>query len=158
MASFGLGNAAAAAQQPVEPTTPWMAASEGNLPLVQSSLAALNLTVNAADEAGYTLLHAAASYGKTNVLQFLLSSNVNVRQADNDGDTALHYADSVEAARWLVEQAKADPNQRNNSGKTALEAKKADLEEMMADEDLEDDDDDFLALKAVVGYLSTLAV
>jgi hypothetical protein len=161
MASFGLGRpASASANIPpgeIDSSTPWMAASEGNLALLQASLTTLNLPVTAADENGYTLVHAAVSYNQLEVLQFLLSNGANVNAADNDGDTALYHATAVAGAQFLIQHAKANPNQTNAQGKSPLQAKKEELEEMMQDEDVEDDDDDLEALKEVVKYLSTLA-
>lgn len=165
MASFGLApqnnnagfGAAQASRQSIDGSTPWMAASEGNLSLLQSSLSTLHLPLSAADENGYTLVHAAASYGKMEILQFLLASGqVNVHAADNEGDSSLHYGGTVDACRLLVEVGKANPNQTNLEGKTALQAKQEELKEMMEDEDIEDDDEDLEMLKNVVSYLSTL--
>lgn len=159
MASFGFGTAADN-QVPIDSSTPWMAASEGNLSLMELSLKTLNLPLNSADENGYTLLHAAASYSQLKVMEFLLSSapnnGVNVYAADNDGDSALHYASTVAAAKFLVEHGKANPLQTNGQGKTPLEARKEELQEMEEDEDVEEDDDDLEALKEVVQYLSSL--
>ena len=132
MVSFGLGRSSAAEHVgPVDSSTPWMAASEGNLALLQSSLVSLNMSLTAADENGYTLLHAAASYSQMAVMEYLLSNNVNVQAQDNEGDTVLHYAGTAHAAKALVEAGKANPCQVNGAGKTALQAKKEELEEMM---------------------------
>ena len=133
-----------------------MAVSEGNLALLQSSLAALNLPITAADENGYTLVHAAASYNQLQILQYLSSQGANFHATDNDGDTALHHAGAVQAAQFLIEHGQANANQPNSQGKSALQAKQEELEEMMQDEDVEDDDEDLEALKVVVKYLSTL--
>ena len=134
-----------------------MAAAEGNLALLQSSLQTLNLPLSTADENGYTLVHAAASYGKIDILQHLLASGqVNVHAADQDGDTSLHYAGTVDACRLLIEVGKANPQQVNAAGKTALQAKQEELNEMMEDEDVEDDDEDLEILKGVVAYLSAI--
>ncbi len=156
MASFGLGKAPSTSSNTpnVDSSTPWMAASEGNLPLLQSSLTLLNLPLTAADENGYTLLHAAASYNQLEILRFLLSNGANVNTADNDGDTALHHAGAVAAVQLLLEH-QADVTIVNSHGKTALQAKQEELEEMMQDEDMEDDDDDLEALKEVVQFLSS---
>ena len=160
MATFGLGNAtsnqAFVATHKIEPNTPWMAASEGNLALLQQSLTTLSMPITAADENGYTLLHAAASYNQMEILQFLLSNGCNVHAVDNDGDSALHYAGNAQTAQMLVEIGKANFQQVNQEGKTALQAKKEELEEMMQDEDIEDDDEDLESLKGVVEYLSRI--
>jgi hypothetical protein len=159
MASFGLGrtNNQQAQEVTFDSSTPWMAASEGNLALLQSSLSSLKLPLNAADQNGYTLLQAAASYGQLELLQFLLASNqVDVNAVDNEGDSALHYAGTVEAARLLVDVARINPLISNSEGKTALQAKEEELKGMMEDEEIEDDDDDLESLNDVVKYLSSL--
>ena len=160
MATFGLGSPSSAAQAAsladIDSSTPWMAASEGNLPLLQASLTRLNIPITAADENGYTLLHAAASYNQMEILQFLLNHQVNIHATDNDGDSALHYAGNAQLAQLLVQVGKANPAQVNGQGKTALQAKQEELNEMMQDEDMEDDDDDVEALKGIVEYLSSL--
>eukprot|EP00980_Cylindrotheca_fusiformis_P028218 scaffold22586_cov138-Cylindrotheca_fusiformis.AAC.38 len=156
MATFGLGKPVRTlppADQ-IDSSTPWMAASEGNQPLLQHSLTTLSLPATAADENGYTLLHAAASYNQMEILQFLLSNNINVNAADNDGDTALHYAGNLATAQFLVQVAKVNPAQVNAQGKTALQAKEEEIHEMMQDEEIEDDDEDLENLKAIVEYLS----
>ena len=160
MASFGLGQTSApiqvSYQGQLDSSTPYMAASEGNLALLQHALTSLNLPLSAADENGYTLLHAAASYNQVEIMQYLLTNRVNVQATDNDGDAALHYAGSAQVAQILVQVGKANPGQRNNQGKSALQAKQEELNEMMQDEDVEDDDEDLETLKGIVQYLSSL--
>lgn len=160
MASFGLGKTPSASSSSIldiDSSTPWMAASEGNLALLQSSLTTLNLPMTAADDNGYTLLHAAASYNQLEIMQFLLTNGSNnVNAADSDGDTALHHAGDVPAIQLLL-QHQADVTIVNAQGKTALQAKQEELEEMMQDEDVEEDDDDMETLKAVVQFLSSLS-
>mmetsp|Transcript_12843 Transcript_12843/g.20187 ORF Transcript_12843/g.20187 Transcript_12843/m.20187 type:complete len:162 (+) Transcript_12843:173-658(+) len=160
MASFGLArtnNPISPSNQVIDSSTPWVAASEGNLALLQTSLTKLNLPPSAADENGYTLVHAAASYNQIAVLQHLLASGqVNVHAADNDGDSSLHYAGNVQACKLLVEVGGANPQQVNGANKTALQAKQEELKEMMEDEDVEDDDEDLEILKGVVAYLTSL--
>lgn len=160
MASFGLGRASADSSSispatPIDSSTPWMAASEGNLALLQSSLERLKLTAAAADDNGYTLLQAAASYNQLEIMRFLLSHGAKVDAADQDGDTALHYAGGVPAASFLVETAQINKGLANTQGKTALQTKQEELDDMLQDEDVEDDDDDLEALKATVRYLSS---
>ncbi|VEU40727.1 unnamed protein product [Pseudo-nitzschia multistriata] len=167
MASFGLANPNAAmggTTGPVEVATIFSAASEGNLALLQSSMTQLNFAVTAADENGYTLLHAASSYGQLGVLQYILSNldrnnptlTAFINAGDNDGDTALHYAGNADAARMLVEDGRTDTHKVNSQGKTALQAKTEELEEMKQDEDIEDDDEDLEAAQKLIEYLSTL--
>lgn len=156
MVSFGLVGTANSTDEEVESNTPWMAVSEGNLELLKSSLQRLNLSVNAADENGYTILHAAASFNQMDIMKYLLEQGVNVHAVDNDGDSALHYAGNTASARFLVETAQSNPVQVNREGKTPLQTKQEELDEMMQDEDIDDDDDDVEALREIVQYLSTL--
>jgi ankyrin repeat protein len=157
-AAFGLGrsSSAPAEGQPVDNSTPWMAASDGNLNLLQHALTTLSLPATACDENGYTLLQAAASYSQTAIMQWLLQTGaVNVNAVDTEGDSALHYADKVESAMFLV-QAGIDAAICNSQGKTALQSKTDDLNELMQDEDTEDDDEDLANLRALVEYITSL--
>mmetsp|Transcript_15478 Transcript_15478/g.42775 ORF Transcript_15478/g.42775 Transcript_15478/m.42775 type:complete len:158 (-) Transcript_15478:446-919(-) len=155
MASFGLGNfAQQQSTEPIDASTPWMAASEGNLALLESSIQSLNLPITCADENGYTLLQAASSYNQIKVMEHLLNLQVDVNATDNEGDTALHYAGNVQSATLLIEVAKIDLMAKNGEGKTALEAHKDNLAEMVDDED--EDEADIATLKQLVEYLSTL--
>ena len=142
----------------MDSSTPWMAASDGDLALLQASLAKLNLTpATAMDENGYTLLQAAASYGQIPTMQWLVvQQQVNVNAVDQEGDSALHYASTVAAAQFLIEIAKIDVHHRNQAGKNALQSKQEELNEMLDDEDNDDQDADFVNLKAVVEYLTSI--
>ena len=159
MATFGLGQSVQALppDEEIDSSTPWMAASEGNLALLQHCMQTRGVGVNAADENGYTLFHAASSYDQMEILSFLLSQNVNVHAVDNDGDSALHHAGSAHTAQFLIQVAKVNPNLTNAEGKTALTAKSEEMNEMMEDEDTEQDDEDLLKLKEIVAYLSSLS-
>jgi ankyrin repeat protein len=141
----------------IDASTPWVAAADGNLESLKASLEHLKMPVSVADANGYTLVQAAASYAQMNVLSWLLASHqsTNINAADNEGDTALHYAATDEAAKLLVE-AGIDPLIRNRAGKTALESKRDELQESMADEDFDEDDEDYIALQSLVSYLSSL--
>ena len=165
MASFGLSrtdNAAAAGQaqaqqQPMDASTPWVAAADGNLSLLQASLQALQLTCAAQDEHGYTLLQAAVSYNRASVWEWLATQpGFAVHTADAEGDTALHYAGTAAAARFLVEHG-VDVSARNYADQqTALEKKRQELEELRQDEDFEETDEEYIQLKGTVEYLSSL--
>jgi ankyrin repeat protein len=177
MASFGLGGgggggsansgvAAVVASVPqpnLDASTPYLAASEGNVSLLQSSLQQLGQPLTIQDDNQYTLLHAAASYGQISVLQFLLSSSQKEElpaddeywnAADQDGDTALHYACNVETAKWLWESGKCRI-QANAYGKTPLQSKQDELQELLLQDD--DEEDDVETLKALIDYLSTIS-
>eukprot|EP00543_Licmophora_paradoxa_P018867 CAMPEP_0202469640 /NCGR_PEP_ID=MMETSP1360-20130828/79143_1 /ASSEMBLY_ACC=CAM_ASM_000848 /TAXON_ID=515479 /ORGANISM="Licmophora paradoxa, Strain CCMP2313" /LENGTH=114 /DNA_ID=CAMNT_0049095051 /DNA_START=13 /DNA_END=357 /DNA_ORIENTATION=+ len=110
----------------------------------------LNLQATAADENGYTLLHAAAAYNQRSVMEFLLQQQSNPNAQDNEGDTPLHHVDQVEAAKFLIEVAGANPKITNTESKTALQAKQDELRDQM-----EDDEDDVEDLKHLVNYLQT---
>ncbi|KAI5293836.1 hypothetical protein KEM52_005131 [Ascosphaera acerosa] len=75
------------------------------------------------DEHGYSLLHAAASWGHADLLRALVREfHVDLRLADEDGDTCLFTAETVEVARCLVEELGMDASVRNDAGMTAAEA------------------------------------
>ena len=161
MASFGLGrtDAAAAARstEPLDASTPWVAAADGNLPLLQATLQALQLPVTAQDEHGYTLLQAAVSYNQAHIWQWLATQpQFTVAAVDAEGDSALHYAGTTVAAQFLVQQAGIDVTLRNKDNQTALEKKQQELEEMRQDEDFEETDEEYVQLVGMVEYLSSL--
>ena len=161
MVSFGLGRTdapvTAGANEPMDSSTPWVAAADGNLPLLQNALQSLQLQVTAQDENGYTLLQAAVSYNQAHVWAWLASQpQFTVHMVDTEGDSALHYAGTAPAARFLVE-AGIDTNLRNNDNQTALEKKREELEEMRQDEDFDETDDEYVQLLGMVEYLSSLS-
>lgn len=156
MASFGLGRTIEELAGEVW-TTPWVAAADGNLPLLQTALSSLQLPVTCQDENGYTLLQAAVSYNQAHIWQWLSSqAQFNVHQVDQEGDSALHYAISSAAARFLVETSGMNPALRNKDGQTALEKKRQELEEMRQDEDFEETDDEYVQLRHMAEYLASL--
>lgn len=155
MASFGSGSLANTTAA-IDSSTPWVAAADGNLPLLQTSLQQLQLSVSAADTAqGYTLLMAAASYSQLHVLDYLLANQVELNAVDHDGDSALHYASTHEAAAKLV-AAGVDRSRTNATHLTALQAKQAEYEEMKQDPDFDHEDIDSIQLKGTIDYLLTL--
>jgi ankyrin repeat protein len=148
----GFGQSSFAIDTPIEKCTPWVAASDGSLELVQSALTALNMPPTIADENGYTLVHAAAAYSQQHILEWLMKQEgVDVNAQDNDGDTPLHHAENVNMAKFLIEKMKANPSIVNSEEKTAFQVRQDELQDQMEDED-EDDDDD---LKELVEYLRT---
>jgi ankyrin repeat protein len=160
----------------VDPSTPWAAIAEGNLPLLQQSLRQLQYPIHVADEIqGYTLLQAAASYNHMHILQYVWSelqqcneSSVNGDQAsitttrptggyqnavDLDGDTALHYAGSVEVMKFLTDICHIDINITNHNQMTALDAKRNEMQEIEQDiDDFDEDDIDYVHLKDMVQF------
>ncbi|KAJ5281269.1 hypothetical protein N7478_006641 [Penicillium angulare] len=80
------------------------------------------------DESGYSLLHAAASYGHTDLLRALVKEfNVNVNLLDEDGETCLFVTEELNVARCLVEELGVDHNMTNGEGIKAFE--KMEMEE-----------------------------
>jgi len=89
------------------------------LPLLRSNPS----LASAQDEYGYSLLHAAASYGHLDLLRTLVQEfHVDVNLTDEDGETCLFVAESVEIARCLVEELGTDINVQNNDGLVAQES------------------------------------
>lgn len=156
------GSPAISPSTPLDSSTPWVAASDGNLDLLQRAVQTLHPNISSptvlADENGYTLLHAAASYQRMEVLEWLYSlprsSSDWLLQKDTvDGDSALHYAGGIESATWLLQKAPALIKQVNDSGLTALEAKQAELDELMQDDESDDDDEEAKTLRETIAYL-----
>mmetsp|Transcript_13584 Transcript_13584/g.25507 ORF Transcript_13584/g.25507 Transcript_13584/m.25507 type:complete len:157 (+) Transcript_13584:56-526(+) len=143
----------------IDASTPFVAASDGNLDLLKRSLAHLSIPATISDSNGLTLLHSAASYNQNDIMEWLLlEQNVNVNAKDNDGDTPLHHCDQVNAARMLIDHGKADYRIKNNEGQTPLDLKREELQELKdsLEEDIGDVDDDLNALDELVRYLSSL--
>mmetsp|Transcript_55505 Transcript_55505/g.166422 ORF Transcript_55505/g.166422 Transcript_55505/m.166422 type:complete len:178 (-) Transcript_55505:677-1210(-) len=165
MASFGFGGGAGPSEEDVivEPSTPWVAAGDGDLPLLQTALRKLDLPVNAADSNGFTFVHAAASYSQLEVLRWLLEQRggdsgiaIDVNAGDSDGDTPLHHCDDVAAARILIEEGGADASLKNHEGKTARGSKEEELAEGDDEDDEDSDDEDREKLKELIKYLNSL--
>jgi ankyrin repeat protein len=163
----------------VDASTPWVAAADGNLNQLQTSLSILNLPISAADANGYTLLQAAASYGQDIIVQWLLhqtqaqSQSQEQAQSDDtkstisqllqavdaDGDSALHYASTVSVAQLLINHGSIALAQiQNAEGLTPLQAKQQELQELREEKEEEgdDDDEDIIQLQRLVAYLSDL--
>ncbi|KAJ5212570.1 uncharacterized protein N7498_004216 [Penicillium cinerascens] len=74
------------------------------------------------DESGYSLLHAAASYGHADLLRALVKDyNVDVNLLDEDGETCLFVTESPQIARCLVEELGVDYKRMNFEGFKAHE-------------------------------------
>ncbi|KAJ5086414.1 hypothetical protein NUU61_007721 [Penicillium alfredii] len=81
------------------------------------------------DKHGYSLLHAAASYGHLDLLRALVKEfNVGVHLLDEDGETCLFVTEYPAIARCLVEELGIDYNKKNDEGLTALEKMEVDDE------------------------------
>ena len=152
----------------IDESTPWVAAADGDLQLLQSSMSQLGLSPGTADSNGFTFLHAACGYGRVEVIRWLLGLNKNngdesslggsaidVNARDGDGDTPLHHCDDVVSAKMLIQEGGADFTIRNDEGKTALEVKEEELEELDGEEE-DSDDEDSEKLKELVEYLRSL--
>jgi ankyrin repeat protein len=79
----------------------WIAASDGELELVREILSSGGpnnspIDPNTQDEAGYTAMHAAASYSHKEVIELLISKGADVNKTDFDGDAPLHVVETVE--------------------------------------------------------------
>lgn len=81
------------------------------------------LTPESADRAGYTAIHAAASYGHLPLLRFLVKErNGDINVQDVEGDTPLHMCELVEVAREMIQELGADVTIKNKEDMTAAEA------------------------------------
>ncbi|KAF2813526.1 uncharacterized protein BDZ99DRAFT_368224, partial [Mytilinidion resinicola] len=88
---------------------------------VLNSLYSYPNLASSADAHGYSLLHAASSYGHMELLRALIQRyNVDPNILDEDGETALFVAETVEVAQTLV-QLGTHVELRNSEGKTAQE-------------------------------------
>lgn len=159
--SFGGFHAGTSQSSEIDESTPWVAAGDGNLALLQESIAKLGLAPNASDSNGFTFLHAACGYAREDVIRWLLSLNkdsttIDVNAKDADGDTPLHHCDDVNSAKLLIEGG-ADFRIQNDEGLTALEVKEEELKEGDGDEE-DSEDEDREKLKELVEYLKSTQV
>ena len=155
---FGGFQAQSSQTAKIDESTPWVAAGDGDLALLQSSIQQLGLAPNAADSNGFTFLHAACGYCRKNVMEWLLGLNkqtpgtIDVNARDGDGDTPIHHCDDADSAKLLIEGG-ANHQLTNEEGKTPLQVKEEELEE--GDDD-DDEDEDRQKLKELVEYLKSL--
>ncbi|KAI9673790.1 MAG: hypothetical protein M1829_003908 [Trizodia sp. TS-e1964] len=100
---------------------PYILAAENPTSLI-SLLTTMPQLASSQDEHGYSLVHAAASYGHTTLLRTLVSEyKVPVDIRDEDRDTPLFCAETLETAKFLVEELDADVLAANSEGITAAE-------------------------------------
>ena len=155
----------------IDESTPFIAASDGNLPLLIESLTKLSLPITISDSNGLTLLHSAASYNQIHILKWIFEqqqerqSNViiNINVKDNDGDTPLHHCDTLSAVKCLIEDGGADWKVENNDGDNVLDMKEEELREYYCSDenrngidDDDDDEEDIQQLKLIIKYLKGL--
>ncbi|KAK3818834.1 MAG: ankyrin repeat-containing domain protein [Benniella sp.] len=98
----------------------WLAASDGDLAAVKKFVEEKGVSIDAQDENGYSALHAAASYGHKDLIDYLLKKGANINVEDPDKDTPLFVCETVEIAKLLVENG-ADAYHVNDNGLTAAE-------------------------------------
>ncbi|OJJ49619.1 hypothetical protein ASPZODRAFT_59327 [Penicilliopsis zonata CBS 506.65] len=79
------------------------------------------------DDHGYSLLHAAASYGHIDLLRALVKEfGVDVNMLDEDSETCLFVTETVEVAKCLVEELGVDYHRTNDEGLTAQQTVESD--------------------------------
>ncbi|KAJ6505959.1 ankyrin repeat-containing domain protein [Mycena vulgaris] len=81
----------------------WVAAGDGDLDRVRHLVEQESMSPNAPDPFTYTPMHAAASYGHLQILEYLISRGGDVNVQDGDGDTPIYTVENVETARFLVD-------------------------------------------------------
>lgn len=73
------------------------------------------------DAHGYSLVHAATSYGHTDLLKSLIQDfHIDANITDEDGETALFNAETVDMAKQLLALG-VKPDLKNSDGQTAAE-------------------------------------
>ncbi|WFC96213.1 hypothetical protein MBRA1_002869 [Malassezia brasiliensis] len=103
----------------------WIAVADGDDERVKLLLEHGGVTPVTGDMVQYTPIHAAASYGRHDLLRFLLrypgvdKNAVNVR--DEDGDTPLFFCEDRPTAELLVTEFGADARLQNDEGITAAQ-------------------------------------
>ncbi|KAG8864872.1 hypothetical protein FRB96_003458 [Tulasnella sp. 330] len=93
----------------------WVAAGDGDLERVKDLIEEEGLSPNVPDPNTYTPMHAAASYGQTDMLDYLISRGGDVNVIDEDGETPLFVVETIATARHLVEIG-ANADHRNHEG------------------------------------------
>ncbi|RDB25523.1 hypothetical protein Hypma_006508 [Hypsizygus marmoreus] len=102
------------------PKNIWVAAGDGDLARVRELVEQQSLSPNIPDPFTYTPMHAAASYGQLEVLDYLISRGGDVNVTDGDGDTPLYTVENIETAKFLVEHG-ATVDRRNVEGISPIE-------------------------------------
>ncbi|ANB13000.1 hypothetical protein AWJ20_1278 [Sugiyamaella lignohabitans] len=97
----------------------WIAASDNDIKAVKEYITSGAHTPADKDANGYTPIHAAASYGHIELLRYLINeAGGDINITDEDGDTPLHTVESVETAKFIIEELKGSPNAENDEGQT----------------------------------------
>ncbi|KAG8743386.1 hypothetical protein FRC12_015061 [Ceratobasidium sp. 428] len=110
----------------------WIAAGDGDLARVKELVEEQGMSPNAPDDViGYTPMHAAASYGHLNILEYLIEKGGDVNVTDEEGDTPLYTAESVTVAQFLVEHG-AQVDIKNSEDISPAEATEEDFPEVAA--------------------------
>jgi ankyrin repeat protein len=73
------------------------------------------------DDTGYRPIHAAVSYNHKDMVGYILEQGENLEVTDAEGDTALFYCETLDMAKYLVEELHADPRHVNNQGQSVLQ-------------------------------------
>ena len=82
----------------------WIAAADNQRQIVEQYINSNEYTPNSKDPNGYTAIHAAASYGHLNLLQYLIEKGGDINIQDNEGDTPLHHVEDLKTAKYIVEK------------------------------------------------------
>jgi len=98
----------------------WVAAADGDISRLTQLVDHQSFSPNIPDPYSYTPMHAAASYGQLDILEYLISRGGDVNITDNDGDTPLYTVETVETARFLVQHG-AVVDRTNNEGISPIE-------------------------------------
>ena len=94
----------------------WVAAADGRLDIVEKLISLGENTANSRDPNGFTPIHAAASYGHINIIEYLINNGGDINIQDNDGDTPLHHCENLEIIKLLINKYNADYKIKNNEG------------------------------------------
>lgn len=100
----------------------YSAAMDGNLELVKKHIESNPSLVNQKNKVGRTPIFFAASHGRTDILNYLLSKGAKVNVSDNNGNTPLHSAAmgrEMTIIDILISRG-ANVNSRNKNGETPL--------------------------------------
>ncbi|KAJ7707763.1 ankyrin repeat-containing domain protein [Mycena rosella] len=98
----------------------WVAAGDGDLERVRHLVEQESLSPNAPDAFTYTPMHAAASYGQIQILEYLISRGGDVNVQDGDGDTPIYTVENVTTARFLLDHG-AVLDRQNSEGVSPID-------------------------------------